>query len=261
MGWKDAQWAYAVDEEWDYKLPLPQKAVLAALCLRASDKTHQTFVGQQTIADMTGASKATVGRALGVLERDNFITREVRHGPSGYRTSDLLTVRLDVTEPSRQSAYKAESNRQHVTVQSTTRQSATAEENIQGGHSGGHSVLPLTEGAKYAEPLCDVLLECLRANKVAKAKVSKAWLDAARLMVDNDHRDPHEARALIKWATSDSFWRANILSMPKFREKYDTLRLRAQMPDQRNDKKLTPDERALQTLSLVVDNSTKGITA
>jgi hypothetical protein len=31
----------------------------------------------------------------------------------------------------------------------------------------------------------------------------------------------------IDWCQSDPFWRANILSMPKLREKYETLRLRA----------------------------------
>jgi hypothetical protein len=36
------------------------------------------------------------------------------------------------------------------------------------------------------------------------------------------------AARLIQWAQDDSFWRANILSMPKFRAKYDQLRLQAE---------------------------------
>ena len=55
--------------------------------------------------------------------------------------------------------------------------------------------------------------------------MSKKWLDAARLMVDSDGRDPHEARALIEWSCRDSFWASNILSMPTFRSQYDKLRL------------------------------------
>ncbi|MCU1439983.1 MAG: hypothetical protein JWP85_980 [Rhodoglobus sp.] len=143
MGWRDAAWAYTVDAKWQYKLPLPQKAVLAAVCMRTDDKTHQTFVGQQTIVDMTGASKATVSRALGVLSTQQFIVRDVRHGKSGYRTSDLITVCLDVREPSRQSAYKAESNDLGITEKPPTNHSDVAEEIIQIDHSDDHTVLAL----------------------------------------------------------------------------------------------------------------------
>ena len=36
-----------------------------------------------------------------------------------------------------------------------------------------------------------------------------------------------QVRAAIDWATSYPFWRSNILSMSKLREKYDQLRLSA----------------------------------
>jgi hypothetical protein len=32
---------------------------------------------------------------------------------------------------------------------------------------------------------------------------------------------------MIRWCQADEFWRGNILSMPKLREKYDQLRLKA----------------------------------
>jgi hypothetical protein len=39
-----------------------------------------------------------------------------------------------------------------------------------------------------------------------------------------DKRPLEEAIKVLDWATQDEFWRPNILSMPTFREKYDTLR-------------------------------------
>lgn len=83
---------------------------------------------------------------------------------------------------------------------------------------------PATLGQRFAQPLCDVLAAELDANGV-KYSVTQRWLDAARLMVDRDGRDPHQAKALIEWACRDSFWAANIQSMPTFREQFDKLRM------------------------------------
>lgn len=47
-------------------------------------------------------------------------------------------------------------------------------------------------------------------------------------MLDRDGRKPAEAHWLIDWCQNDQFWRPNIGGMPKFRAKYDQLRLRAQ---------------------------------
>ena len=83
-----------------------------------------------------------------------------------------------------------------------------------------------TVGQRFAQPLCDVLVGELIENGVKyPTPMPKRWLDAARLLVDVDGRDPHQAKALIEWACRDGFWRSNILSMPKFREKFDQLRL------------------------------------
>jgi len=112
VGFKDTAWAYSLD------LPMAQKVVLAAVCHRTDDKTHQTFVGQGTIAEMTGSGESTVRRALRGLEESGHIVREARHGNRGYRTSDLLTVQV-------------------------TRLPVTA--------SGGDDVLPVTAAGRDAE--------------------------------------------------------------------------------------------------------------
>lgn len=74
--------------------------------------------------------------------------------------------------------------------------------------------------------LCKHLSDRLTANEV-KHKISEKWRTEARLLIDRDERDPQQAHDLIDWATSDAFWKANIRSMPTFRDKYDQLRLKA----------------------------------
>lgn len=85
------------------------------------------------------------------------------------------------------------------------------------------------------EGLCRYFLTALTRNEV-KATITTRWRTDARLMLDRDKRDPSEIRSVIDWATADSFWRANIHSVPKLREKYDQLRLQMnkgsrQLPD------------------------------
>jgi len=46
-------------------------------------------------------------------------------------------------------------------------------------------------------------------------------------MLDNDGRAESQVMKAIDWCQDDEFWRSNILSMPKLREKYDQLRLQA----------------------------------
>lgn len=76
------------------------------------------------------------------------------------------------------------------------------------------------------ERLCQHLLTRVQENGAKRARVTKAWRDAARLLLDSDGYTEQQVAWLIDKATADEFWRANILSMPKLREKADQLRVK-----------------------------------
>jgi hypothetical protein len=76
--------------------------------------------------------------------------------------------------------------------------------------------------------LCEHLADRIEANGSRRPRIGKRWHTAARLLLDVDGRTPGQVRAAIDWCQDDPFWRANILSMPKLRERYDQLRLAAQ---------------------------------
>ncbi len=75
--------------------------------------------------------------------------------------------------------------------------------------------------------LCDLLADEIARNTGRRPKVGKRWLDAARLLLDRDKRTAEQVAYLIRWSQASEFWRANILSMSKLREKWDTLALQA----------------------------------
>ncbi len=91
-----------------------------------------------------------------------------------------------------------------------------------------------------AERLCLLLADRVEANGAKRPAITKAWLDSARLLLERDGRSLEEAERLVRWCQADDFWRGNVLSLPKFREKYDQLRLkelgpRSKVPDPNQD--------------------------
>jgi hypothetical protein len=82
--------------------------------------------------------------------------------------------------------------------------------------------------------LCNHLASLIEANGSKRPTIGKQWKDAARLLIDADKRNPAEAHRLIEWCQHDEFWIPNIMSMPKFRKKYDTLRLQAERSNPRS---------------------------
>ena len=84
------------------------------------------------------------------------------------------------------------------------------------------------EHMQLAEHLKDQIL----ANK-PDARVPEnldSWADTFRLMVERDGRSCQQVAAVIDWCQSDDFWRANILSANKLRQKFDQLELQMQRP-------------------------------
>lgn len=77
------------------------------------------------------------------------------------------------------------------------------------------------------ERICIRLADRIEGNGSKRPAVTKGWRDAARLMLDRDGRTEEQVRAAIDWCQDHEFWRSNILSLPKLRDKYDQLRLQA----------------------------------
>jgi hypothetical protein len=89
------------------------------------------------------------------------------------------------------------------------------------------------------ERLCAHLADRIEANGSKRPGITKRWHDSARLMLDSDGRTEDEIRRAIDWCQAHEFWRGNVMSMPKLREKYDQMRLQAARtataPTRKND--------------------------
>lgn len=77
------------------------------------------------------------------------------------------------------------------------------------------------------EAVCDHMADSVAARTGRRPRITKRWRDAARLMIDRDNRPTDQIHAAIDWVAQSDFWAANILGVPKLREKWDTIYLQA----------------------------------
>jgi DNA-binding Lrp family transcriptional regulator len=212
--------------------------LMLALADVADDSGRCRFVDEDTgltyeaLAEKVRVSKRTVIRMVAALREAGLIdvVKGVKGRPNEFRvlisatakSGDNLAPNDDETGPdSVTTATDSVTTEAGFGDNGDTRSSYPRVREADVSTSG-----PSTLGQRFAQPLCEVLVGELIRNEVKYPDpMSKRWLDAARLLVDVDKRDPHQAKTLIEWACRDGFWRANILSMPTFREQYDKLRL------------------------------------
>jgi hypothetical protein len=84
---------------------------------------------------------------------------------------------------------------------------------------------PSEPAAKLACELRSCILKNNPEAQVADRQVVK-WARVADLMMRIDHRSFEQIHDLILWSQRNEFWRSNILSMGKLREKFDQLTLK-----------------------------------
>lgn len=91
------------------------------------------------------------------------------------------------------------------------------------------SPCPKSEPSDVDIRLVQLLIDLMQKNS-PKVKIPQSldkWTDACRLMRERDGRTEQEIEAMVQFSQKDQFWRSNILSMTKLREKFDQLWLKA----------------------------------
>lgn len=223
MSYKATNWAY------DLPLKGSAKPVLVVLADMA-DESNSCFPSQERIASMTGLGSRTVRRAILRLEAAGMITRTARYDKNGHRSSDRYVLAVGESLPANlttgHSDHRSESPSLPANLTAPT------------GHSGQvtinePSVEPSVSSSEAVAVrpdvvyLLDLLDSEIERNGSKRPTRSKKNTDAMRLLLDRDGKTVQQVEAAIRWCQSDNFWRSNILSAHKLREKYDQLRLAA----------------------------------
>lgn len=102
-------------------------------------------------------------------------------------------------------------------------------------------LVPALPDRDDVERICQHMANRVETNGSKRPKVTKAWRDAARLMLDNDKRSEEQIHAAIDWCQNDDFWKGVVMALPKLRKQYDAMRLQAQRPALRSKQQQTDD--------------------
>ncbi|MCM6761413.1 hypothetical protein NB037_03190 [Rathayibacter sp. ZW T2_19] len=75
--------------------------------------------------------------------------------------------------------------------------------------------------------LCELLATLVRANGHKVGTVGATWWRSCERLIRIDGYKPEQIENVMRWATENEFWAANIRSMPTLRDKFSTLRMKA----------------------------------
>lgn len=158
-------------------------------------------VGWQEGAAWKEPSKKTIEKILKWLELNEMI--KIDRGKNGRQYTLVTIVNWDLYQSPEDSDSKTSDSGQETKTRNKK------------------SYDPDSTYFKMARYLADKILAWKPDTKIPKDL--NGWADEFRKLTEIDKRDKALIKAVIDFATSDSFWQANILSAKKLREKFDTL--------------------------------------
>ena len=186
-----------------------------------------------TIEKGCGLTRPTVAKALTDLRKAGLI-RVSRPKKPSVRESNRYSVDLELARKSNQSTGKetepVKNFNQLKTLTRTGKESLPElVKNLNPNVSYNDSLNdPHTDSSSPADSIrLATLLRDLILARQPKARERRSkmddWADDIDKLIRIDGHDPQEIEAVVRWCQTDSFWKANIRSGWKLREKFDQL--------------------------------------
>lgn len=254
---------------WTAEIPSGPKFVLVALADRA--RKDGCWPSREAIMKMTGFGKSAVSSHLSWLQEHGYVKQQRRRQKSAVYTLDRSRMGTqevqipDISEsPDRevqdpdilnQEVQNSDVLNNNPAAQITLTVVGSAKQDVQNldvqnPDLSDREVQNLdipkenpklkrsrrqTPDNPDARKLCERLAELMVENGCRPPTITQDWLDEARRLLDRDHTPFVEALSVLEWCQADTFWRTNVLSMPKFRKQYDALRLRTEQAGSLNE--------------------------
>ena len=220
---------------WDMGLPPTEKLVALALADHCHDDGCEARPSRALIAKKCGISERQVVRALKSLVTKQIIEVErvsTPTTPNVYRFiwggdicgnrevgGDVGVTRGGVTGVTRGGDVG-------VTLTISNNHQDNHHSFLSEGEASDAPVSKTFSESKFrddAEELSDLLASLCVENGYRKTKVLKSWAVDMDKLMRIDGYTPDDVEMVLRWSQDDRFWRDNIRSPYKLREKFDTL--------------------------------------
>lgn len=182
---------------------------------------------------------------IAVLERPDsdsrspeFDGRRVEKRDGGWQVLNYSKYRnfsySSAPEAVRQRKHRSKDKGRDSSLRVTKRRDISAS----ASSSASSSVIKEKELNQDDIRLVQLLVDLMQRNNPSSTTLQKlttarqaAWLIECRLLREKDGKSPEDIEAVIRFSQDDQFWKSNILSMGKLREKWDMLWLKARRSD------------------------------
>lgn len=195
-----------------------------------ADHEGVCWPGERGLAKFVPLSERRVREWLGSLEAMGLLSRERQQRQKGRgRARDRILLALDFLPDDSSIDHPDASDRSTGRSEGVLPDDSGAE-SLQGNRQEEPPEESSTAFSPEVERLCSLMAERVNARTERKKpyRVTQAWRVEMRRLIEIDGRSPAEIEAAIEWVHRHDFWGPNILSVPKLRAKYDTLRGQAQ---------------------------------
>lgn len=227
----------------------PHLLRLWLICLtEASYRQRDQFVGKQTVPVEPGQfvtgrfalaeivnkgissdqqiSPKTAWRWLQSLENAKFLTIKSTNKFSVVSIENWAFYQQEHTYNDQQTDQQMTNKRPTDDQQVTTNKKEKKEKNIKDSCPKRSRIYDEESDAYILAKYLRTRILIWKPNAKVPAESPEglsSWANDMRKMMELDQRDKRDIGLVIKWATEDSFWQANILSAANLRKQYDKL--------------------------------------
>jgi hypothetical protein len=200
----------------------------------------QLITGRKAIAEKFSIDESKVTRILKSFENEQQIEQQ---------TSNKNRI-ITVLSWSKYQDVEQQDEQQMNNKRTTNEQQMNTNKKLRTKEPKKEIIKELKTYSPETVELTAHLIEMMKLNN-PNVKVPgnlNIWHDAMDKLQRLDKYDFMQIRSVIDWCQNDSFWKGNILSAPKLREKMDTLvmRIQEQQNRQRGNRQLSQFEKIQQ---------------
>jgi hypothetical protein len=203
----------------------------------------------KTLAKIVGESEAYVDQLLNELRKHGVFSETadgIIYNRRMAREESLSTTRSEAGKKGMESRWKKyqTDNKAHnkpITSLGKDRlgkdrygikeEERIDEKRVKGGGKEGKA--PDPADLRLTQLLVDLMQKNNPNSSILKGLTEARqaeWMSQCRLLREADGKSEADIEKVIRFSQSDGFWKTNILSMPKLREKWDQLWLKASSP-------------------------------
>lgn len=207
---------------------LTAAGVYVVLARYANNDSRTCYVGVETIAETLGITGRAVRNAIAKLVDAKMITVSSRRSDTGTSLSNLYRL-LDLfpqeqAEPGFRGTLNVGSAKEDYREKDSSKKTTSR---------------PRLRFAEADLETAKWMFSKIKALDGSQKEPSyPSWANTIRLLRERDSRTDQEIRDLFSWANADTFWRTNILSPSKLREKWGQLSLKAKVGTNGHGKRL-----------------------